>query len=147
MHANDDRIIRIPRVDAKANYLAGFWSWVQVLADNDYQRAFDGLWWPPYTSWTADTLKERITTVFGFGSPAPWFVVVPNDRLIGVVDDAAQWQPKTAEGHGWLLAQIPLTTEPADPKNDEISLMGLAASFFLRPFGEHYVMELEIFHA
>jgi hypothetical protein len=45
------------------------------------------------------------------------------------------------------MAQIPLTTEPADPKNDEIPLMGLATSFYVRRHHEHYVMEFEIFHA
>lgn len=30
------------------------------------------------------------------------------------------------------MAQAPITTEPADPKNEEIPLMGGAASFFVR---------------
>jgi len=45
------------------------------------------------------------------------------------------------------MGQIPLTTEPADPKKDDIPLMGLAASFYIRPLDSHYVMEFEIFHA
>lgn len=41
---------------------------------------------------------------------------------------------------------MPVTTEPADPKDDKIPLMGLASSFFVRQFGEHFVLEHEIFH-
>jgi hypothetical protein len=44
------------------------------------------------------------------------------------------------------MAQIPLTTQPANPKDDEIPLMGLASSFFVRELGANYVLELEIFH-
>ena len=44
------------------------------------------------------------------------------------------------------MAQVPLTTEPADPKNDEIPLMGLASSFFVRELDGKYVLEFEIFH-
>ena len=47
---------------------------------------------------------------------------------------------------GWFLAQVPVTTEPADPKDDKISLMGVANSFFVRQFGEYYVLEHEIIH-
>jgi hypothetical protein len=89
-------------------------------------------------------LKERVTTFFG-GS-APWAVVVPNDRLIGVISDAAKFQPRNQEGWGWFMAMVPPTTEPADPKNDKIPLKGLARSFFVRKLGEKYVMEFEIFH-
>jgi hypothetical protein len=74
-------------------------------------------------------------------------VVVPNDRLIGVVNDGAEYQPPNREGWGWLMAQVPLTTEPADPKNDAIPLMGLATSFFVRELAGRYVLEFEIFHA
>jgi hypothetical protein len=45
------------------------------------------------------------------------------------------------------MAQIPLTTQRGDPKNDEIPLMGLAASFFVREHEGCYVLEFEIFHA
>jgi hypothetical protein len=44
------------------------------------------------------------------------------------------------------MAQMPVTTEPSDPKNDAISLMGIASSFFVRQLGEHYVLDHEIFH-
>jgi hypothetical protein len=45
------------------------------------------------------------------------------------------------------MAQIPLTTRPSDPKDDEIPLMGLATSFFVRRLDTHGVLEFEIFHA
>jgi len=73
-------------------------------------------------------------------------VVVPNERLIGVINDAAAFQPRNAQASGWFLAQIPLTTESGDPKNDEIPMMGLASSFFVREYGGQYVLEFEIFH-
>ena len=138
MELNSERLILLPLVDSKSNYLDGFWRWVELLANDDYHRALEGLHWPCGTSWTPESLKNRITTFFG--GDAPWSVVVPNERLIGVIDDDAQYE------RGWFMAQIPLTTEPADPKNDAIPLMGLASSFFVRQIEEHYVLEFEIFH-
>lgn len=44
------------------------------------------------------------------------------------------------------MAQVPVTTEPADPKNDGIPLMDVAASFFVRELSGQYVLEFEIFH-
>src|SRR5262245_38153489 len=140
-----DRLIRIPPVDSKVNYLAGFWQWVELLANGDYPGAFEALHWPRGTWWTPEKLKTRITTFFGGDSP--WFVVVPNDRLIGVINDAAEFQPRNEQGWGWFLAQVPLTTEPRNPKDDKIPLMGLASSFFVRRYAEHYILEFEIFHA
>jgi len=115
-----------------------------MLANDDYQHALEGLYWPHGTSWTPESLKSRITTFFG--GNAPWSVIVPNDRLIGIINDAAEYEPQNQYGWGWFMAQIPLTTEPADPKNDKIPLMGLASSFYVRQYQVHYVLELEIFH-
>jgi hypothetical protein len=89
-------------------------------------------------------LKKRVTTFFGGG--APWSVVVPNDRLVRVINDAAEFQPRNREGWGWFMAQVPVTTEAADPKNDKIPLMGLTSSFFVRERNEKYVLEFESFH-
>jgi hypothetical protein len=72
--------------------------------------------------------------------------VIPNNRLIGVINDATEPQPRNREGWGWFMAQVPLTTELVDPKSDRLPLMGLASSFFVRELGGMYVMELEIFH-
>jgi hypothetical protein len=138
------RLILLPPVDTRANYLAGFWRWVELLARDDYQGALEGLHWARGTSWTAEALKRRITTFFG--GDAPWSVAVPNERLIGVINDAAEYEPQNQEGWGWLLAQIPLTTETAHPKDDDIPLMGLASSFLVRPYRRHYALEFEIFY-
>lgn len=145
LNLNADRLIRLPAQDSKANYLAGFWQWVELMAADDYQGALEALYWPKGTTWTPAKLKERITTFFS--GDEPWSVVVPNDRLIGVVNDAAEFQSPNREGWGWLMAQIPLTTRPADPKDDAIPLMGLASSFFVRELAGRYVLEFEIFHA
>jgi hypothetical protein len=144
LNLNGDRLIRFPAEDSKANYLAGFWRWIELLAADDYQGALEALHWPEDTSFTPETLRQRITTFFG--GAASWSVVIPNDRLIGLINDAAEFQPRNREGWGWLMAQVPLTTERSDPKNDEIPLMGLASSFFVREIGEQYVLEFEIFH-
>jgi hypothetical protein len=141
---NSDRLIRLPPVDSRENYLAGFWQWVRLLAADDYAGALEALYWPEGTTWTPQALKERVTTFFG--GDAPWSVVIPNERLVGVVNDAAEFQPRNQKGWGWLMAQVPLTTEPENPGSDEIPLMGLAASFFVRDRDGHYVLEFEIFH-
>ncbi len=86
-----------------------------------------------------------ITTFFGGNDP--WYVIVPNERLIGVTNDACEYATLQSNGRsGWFMAKIPLTTKPDDPKDDEIPLMGLASSFFVREIHGQYVMEHEIFH-
>lgn len=138
------RLIQLPVEDTRLNYLTGFWRWVELLAADDYSGAVEAVQWPKGALLTPERLKERVTTFFG--GEAPWSVVVPNDRLIRVINDAAQFQPRNREGWGWFMAQVPLTTEPSDPKNDEIPLMGLATSFFVWELGGKYVLEFEIFH-
>ena len=130
--------------DSKENYLTGFWQWVRYLEKADFQGALEALYWPRNVSWTPEALKKRVTTFFG--GPAPWAVVVPNERLVKVIDDAAEFQARDAQDWGWLMAQIPVTTEPKDPQRDDIPLMGLATSFFLKEHQGHYVMEFEILH-
>ena len=145
MSLNGKLLIRLPTQDTRENYLDGFWRWVAVLANGDYPRAIEALYWPKGTTWTPHTLKERVTTFFG--GDKPWSVVIPNDRLVGVINDAAETETERGRGRGWFLAQIPLTNEPADPKNDEICLMGLAVSFGVREHEGAYVLNLEMFHA
>lgn len=144
LNFNGESLIRMPITDTKANYLAGFWRWVELLAVNDFRGAIEALYWSRPATWTPDKMKERITTFFG--GPNPWSVVIPNDRLINVINDAAEFEPRNKNGCGWFMAQIPLTTEPTKPKDDEIPLMGLASSFFVRENLGSYVMEHEIFH-
>jgi len=144
MQANEERLIRLPIQDSKENYLEGFWQWVRLLAQDDYQGALESLYWSRDVSWTQNALKERVTTFFG--GCHPWTVVIPNDRLVKVINDSAEFQARNAKEWGWLMAQIPVTTEPEDPMRDDIPLMGLATSFLMRQHEGHYVMEFEIFH-
>lgn len=137
-------LIRIPIKDSKSNYLEGFWQWVKLLEAGDYQRALESLYWENGTTWTAEKLKKRVTTFFGGNDP--WTVVIPNDRLINEINKAAKVEFKSNDFDGWFMAQIPLTTEPENPKDDEIPLMGLAVSFFVRKYEGFYVLEHEIFH-
>jgi len=139
MNLNGDHLIRLSPTEGKAAYMGGFWRWVEVLSEGDYQGAVEALYWPHGTSWTPETLEARIATFWG--GDRPWSVVVPNDRLIGVVDDRADYRA------GWFMAQLPLTTEPARSKDDDVPLMGLACSFFVRQFQGYPVMEFELFHA
>ena len=142
---NSHHLIRLPIEDSKANYLDGFWRWVGFLADDNYQRGLESLYWSHELSWTPDILKERVTTFFG--GNAPWSVVIPNERLVNVINGNAEYDPRNKQGRGWLRAQIPLTTQPEDPKHDKLPLMGLATSFFIREYERRYVLEFEIFHA
>jgi hypothetical protein len=138
-------LLRFPKEDSKANYLAAFWQWVQLLANDDYAGALDALYWDTPTTWTAETLKEHVTTFFG--GDDPWSVVIPNQRLVNVIGDACEIEPPAdSDRRGWFMAQIPITTKPDDPLDDEISLMGLASSFFVREIDGEYVLEHEMFH-
>lgn len=144
MQANGDRLIRLPIEDSKENYLGGFWQWVRLLSQDDYQGALEALYWPQGMSWTPDALKKRVTTFFG--GLDPWTVAIPNERLVKVINDACEFQPRNAKEWGWLRAMIPVTTQPKDPKKDDIPLMGLATSFFVKERENRYVLEFEIFH-
>ena len=136
-------LIRLPCEKTTENFLRGFWLWVERLALGDYQGAIDALYWKEKVLWTPDSLRHRITTFFG--DTHPLTPIIPNERLIEVVNEGAEtdW----SGNDGWGLAQIPLTNTPENPKGDEIMLMGLAASFFVRRHDESYVLEFEIFHA
>ncbi len=143
--SRENLLIRFPTEDSKENCLAAFWRWIAILEAGDYDGAIAALYWDKPTTWTGAILKERITTFFG--GEDPWYVVVPNERLIGVINDACEYATLQSNGRsGWFMAQIPLTTNPDDPKDDEIPLMGLASSFFVREIDGQYVMEHEIFH-
>ena len=141
---NGDRLIRLPLEDTKANYLRGFWEWVHFLAEDDYTRALQSLYWPN-KAFTPKQLKNRITRFWG--GAKPWSVVVPNQRLIQVIEAEAQFSPRNETQDGWFLAQIPVTTEPSRPKDDDIPLQGVAVSFSVREREASYVLALEIFHA
>jgi hypothetical protein len=138
-------MILLPQVDSKENYLSGFWRWVKLLAERKYDDAFEALYWPAPTTWTAAGLERNITTLFG--GPLPWMAIIPNDRLVEIVNGAAEYKPRGKDDSGWFLAQIPVTTSTADPKDDAIPLMGLTTSFFVRSYQDRYALSIEIFHA
>lgn len=144
MNINGDHLISLPIEDTKENYLNGFWQWVRFLTDDDYTRGVEAIYWPKTVVFTPAKLKERVTKFWG-GS-APWSVVIPNDRLIGVVNNDSQFEPPNQNRTGWFMAQIPVTTEPLRSKADDVILQGVAVSFFLREFAGQYVFEFEIFH-
>jgi hypothetical protein len=145
MNRSETPKILLPPVHSKENYLSGFWLWVECLAQHDYQRAIESLDWPDGHPWRSEDLKKQITTFFG--GPAPWTVIIPNDRLVAIVNEAAEFQPPGSHAYGWFLAHVPVTNSNLDPKDDAIPLQGLATSFFVRSFGEQYAMSIEIFHA
>jgi hypothetical protein len=142
MHLNGEHLIRLPLEHSKRNYADGFLQWVKILAMGDYERAIEALLWPKGTTWTPESLEKQITLFFGGNKP--WSVVIPNDRLVKVVFDGIE-QGMCGES-GWFLAHIPLTTKPNSAKDDDIPLMGLATSFFVRQHEGSFVFEFEIFH-
>jgi hypothetical protein len=145
MNINGDHLISLPIEDTKKNYLSGFWQWVGILADDDFTRGVESIYWPKTVGFTPADLKERVTRFWG--GPTPWSVVIPNDRLIGVVNDDAQFEPPNGNRKGWFMAQIPVSNEPLKSKADDVILQGVAVSFFVREFEQRYVLDFEIFHA
>lgn len=143
MESNDD-LIRLPLVDSKENYLSGFWRWVELLEANDYQAAVDALYTPNGERPSAEGLRKRVTTFFG--GELPWSVVIPNERLVRLVEEFAEFKPRTGERPGWFMAHIPVTTDPLDPKRDDVPLLGIASSFFVLHRDSALVMQFEIFH-
>jgi len=144
-------LILLPAIESKENFLAGFWRWVECLSSRDYRRAFESIYWPGETSWwrrksswTPAALEKAITRYVA--GPEPGFAIVPNERLVGVVNTAAEYRGATRDDKGWLMAQIPVTNSKLDPKDDAIPLLGMGVSFFVLPHREHYVLSLEIFH-
>lgn len=145
LNINGSHLISLPIEDTKENYLNGFWQWVGLLAADDYTRGVEAIYWPQTVVFTPENLKERVTKFWG--GPEPWSVVIPNDRLIGVVNNDAQFEPPVRDLTGWFMAQIPVTSEPLRSKADDIILQGVAVSFFVRKFEHRYVLDFEIFHA
>ena len=142
LQINGARLIRMRRENSNDVFVNGFWQWIEILESGDYTRAVEALYWqnkPPKPS----AFKKQIATFFGKATPL--FPVIPNTRLINVVNDAMEidWQ----DDGGWAMAQIPLTDDPTKARDDDVALMGLATSFFIRDLNGQYVLEHEIFHA
>ena len=142
MQINETNLILLPQENTEQNFLNGFWQWVEILATDDYVKAIEALYWDQ-KPWEPEALKNKITTFFS--KTEPYVPVIPNQRLVNVVNENAETD--FGEDGGWGLAQIPVTNEPENSKQDDVLLMGLAVSFFLRKHLDYYVMEIEIFHA
>lgn len=154
-----DALIRLPRVDTRESYLLGFWRFVELLAEGRYDAAVAGLLWPAGRPVDPNGFRQAIEGFFG--GEEPWSVIIPNERLVAVINDAAEIElpaahaaraccdDPTMHGHGpgWMLCQIPVTNEPHRAKEDDVVLMGIAASFKLVPEEDGYVMGFEMFHA
>jgi hypothetical protein len=155
-------LIRLPLIASRENYLAGFWRFVELLAEDRYDAALAGLWREHGGPNDPDQFRQRIETFFG--GDQPWSVVIPNERLVGEINRAAEVMlpdefeaqaTGRAHGHsadepggmGWMLGLIPVTNQPDKAKDDDVVLMGVAASFFLVRQQGSYVMRFEIFHA
>jgi hypothetical protein len=153
-----DALIRLPLVDTRESYLRGFWRFVELLAASRYDAAIAGIKWPGGKPIDPSGLRQLIE---GFhGGDEPWSVVIPNERLVAVITDGAEVvlpadrpagaccdDPVHGHNQGWMLGQIPVTTEPERAKEDDVVLMGVAASFLLVPQDDGYVMRFEMFHA
>ena len=153
-----DALIRLPLVDTRETFLDGFWRFVALLAEGRYDAALAGLVWRSGRAPDPDDFRQRIE---GFwGGDAPWTVVIPNARLVGVISDDAEVllpaefhaqtcsgdHPEHAGNVGWLRALIPVTNQPHKAKDDDVVLMGVAASFFVLRQPEGYALQFEIFH-
>lgn len=151
-----DALIRLARVDARESYLAGFWRLVELLAEGRYDAAVAGLSWPGGRPIDPEGFRQAIEGFYG--GDDPWSVIIPNERLIAVINENAEVVLPHADGaccsdarlhahEGWMLCQIPVTNEPHRAKEDDVVLMGVAASFRLVPQDDGYVMSFEMFHA
>ena len=154
---NDSGLIVISGPPSREAFLVGFWRWVELLASGEHERASAALWRKPAPFWSRwfrsppdpEALPQRIRTLWG--GDQPWHVVVPNARIVGEVNNAAETsfpaKPPWGPGRvGWGLAHVPVTVEPARAKDDDVPLMGVAVSFFLREVPGGLAMEFEIVH-
>ena len=151
-----DTLIRLPLVDTRESYLSGFWRFVELLAADRYEAALAGLMWPK--GQVGDPGEFRRAVEGFYGGDEPWSVVIPNERLVAVINEAAEVtlagdsahgcnDPTHVHNQGWMLCQIPVSNEPQRAKEDDVVLMGVAASFVLKQHEGGYVMCFEIFHA
>ncbi|MBX2802491.1 MAG: hypothetical protein KTR31_32725 [Myxococcales bacterium] len=128
-------------------FLAAFWAWVRIFAAGDDERTVNALFWGERSP-SVDFLSMYASF---WGGGKPWRPVVPNARLVAIVNDAAEIEfPATPSWHegavGWGMAQVPVTTTPDRALDDDVELMGIATSFFLREVPGGYALEYEIVH-
>ena len=128
-------------------YLDAFWRWVTLMAQGDYDAAADGLflWEGMGREFDPSDLREHVEQFFG--GPDPWSVVVPNERLVDKINGLAEIELARGEEPGYLVTLIPVTTQPEDPKDDEIPLAGVGVQMVVRDVGGASVLGFGIWMA
>ncbi len=117
--------------------------WVALLVRGDFSAAVASIRWGEKSAMTPEELEERITTFFNDSDVM--VPIIPNERLVSMIDEKMEieWD----EEDGWATALIPVSQEPQKAKEDDVSLMGIAVSFFIVKEEDHQVLEFEHFHA
>ena len=133
------------------NILDGFWKWIQLLDDGNFEKAVEAIYWEDSRPISPENLKERITTFFEWDGK-PMDIVYPCEELKEIVNNAVEleWEDyhQPTENHvGWCMVQVPVTNEKAEAKKStNAGLWGVAASFFIIEINGKYAFDFEIFH-
>ena len=135
-------LLLLPSDRVDASFREGFWRWISLLAEGDFQAAVEALRWGEGTEMSPGQLEERIATFFNDSDVM--VPIVPNERLVAMIDEKMEieWD----EEDGWGRALLPVSNEPDRAKEDDVALMGIAITFFVVKQGEHQVLEFEKFH-
>lgn len=143
-------LLKLPAEREDATFRDGFWKWVGLLARGDFGAAVDAIRWGEGRAMSPGQLEQRIAAFF---NDADHMVpIVPNQRLLDLIDGKMEieWCVDEISGEeedGWAMALLPVSHEPQRAEEDDVSLMGIAISFFLVREGAHHVLEFERFHA
>ena len=143
-------LLKLPSDREDATFRDGFWKWVNLLARGDFGAAVDAIRWGEGTIMSPEQLEKRIASFF---NDADHMVpIIPNQRLLELIDEKmeVEWCVDEISGEeedGWAMALLPVSPEPHRAREDDVSLMGIAVSFFLVREGAHHVLEFERFHA
>ena len=135
-------LLLLPSDRVDASFREGFWRWISLLAEGDFQAAVEALRWGEGTEMSPGQLEERIAAFFNDSDVM--VPIVPNERLVAMIDEKMEieWD----EEDGWAMALLPVSNEPDKAKDDNVALMGIAISFFVVKQGGHQVLEFEKFH-
>ena len=133
--------LKLAREDA--SFREGFWMWVALLVSGDFSAAVASIRWGENSAMTPEELEERIASFFNDSDVM--VPIMPNERLVSMIDEKMEieWD----EEDGWATALIPVSQEPQKAKEDDVSLMGIAVSFFIVKEEDHQVLEFEHFQA
>ncbi|MDE0596226.1 MAG: hypothetical protein ABGZ49_15950 [Akkermansiaceae bacterium] len=136
-------LLKLKPAREDVSFREGFWMWVALLVRGDFSAAVASIRWGEKSAMTPEELEERITTFFNDSDVM--VPIIPNERLVSMIDEKMEieWD----EEDGWATALIPVSQEPQKAKEDDVSLMGIAVSFFIVKEEDHQVLEFEHFHA